>query len=88
MCPPSQLVPPCHTRTPLTHNPHPTPPHPPSPAPAPPRPVWYEIYSLSRPAHWITTLTHVLLRAYQHKFARESMAAMQREMAAAEVGRR
>lgn len=50
--------------------------------------VWYEIYSLSRPAHWITTLTHVLLRAYQHKFARESMVAMQREMAAAEVGRR
>jgi len=42
--------------------------------------VWYEIYTLSRPGNWITTATHLLLRAYQRKFAADSMAAMQREM--------
>ncbi|KAL4431037.1 hypothetical protein ABPG75_006293 [Micractinium tetrahymenae] len=50
--------------------------------------VWYEIYTLSRPASWVTTLAHMLLRAYQRKFAQDSMAAMQREMAAAGAGKR
>ncbi|KAI7844502.1 hypothetical protein COHA_001861 [Chlorella ohadii] len=42
--------------------------------------VWYEIYTLSRPGSWITAATHPLLRAFQRKFAADSMAAMQREM--------
>ncbi len=49
---------------------------------SPPAPcaVWYEIYTLSRPGSWITAATHPLLRAFQRKFAADSMAAMQREM--------
>lgn len=42
--------------------------------------VWYEIYTLSRPGSWITAAAHPLLRAFQRKFAADSMAAMQREM--------
>lgn len=42
--------------------------------------VWYEIYTLSRPGNWITQATRPLLRAFQRKFAADSMAAMQREM--------
>lgn len=45
-----------------------------------PSAVWYEIYTLSRPGSWITAVTHPLLRAFQRKFAADSMAAMQREM--------
>ena len=42
--------------------------------------VWYEIYTLSRPGNWITQATRPLLRAFQRKFAADSIAAMQREM--------
>ena len=42
--------------------------------------VWYEIYTLSRPGSWLTQATRPLLRAFQRKFAADSMAAMQREM--------
>ena len=47
--------------------------------PAPPA-VWYEIYTLSRPGTWVAAATHPLLRAFQRKFAADSMAAMRREM--------
>ncbi|PSC73763.1 hypothetical protein C2E20_2908 isoform X1 [Micractinium conductrix] len=49
--------------------------------------VWYEIYTLSRPGNWLTTATHPLLRLFQHKFAADSMAAMQRGMAEDEAPR-
>lgn len=45
--------------------------------------VWYEIYTLSRPATPVAALAAPLLRFYQRRFAAESGAAMQREMRAA-----
>lgn len=50
---------------------------------AAPVPRRYEIYTVSKPATPVAMLALPLLRHYQKKFAAESMAAMQREMAAA-----
>lgn len=40
--------------------------------------VWYEIYSFSRPSHWLARLGFPLARFYQKKFVRHSMAQMKR----------
>lgn len=46
----------------------------------------YEVFTISRPATLLAALMHPLLRHYQARFARESMAAMAAQMAAAEGG--
>ncbi|GAB4817695.1 hypothetical protein N2152v2_004741 [Parachlorella kessleri] len=45
--------------------------------------VWYEIYTVSKAATPLAKLASPLLRHYQDRFARDSMAAMQRQLAVA-----
>jgi len=40
--------------------------------------VWYEIYSFSRPRHWLVRLAAPLARRMQKQFARQSMTQMQK----------
>ena len=39
--------------------------------------VWYELYSFSRPRHWLARLFYPLARRLQKKFVRQSLAQMQ-----------
>jgi uncharacterized protein (UPF0548 family) len=40
--------------------------------------VWYDILAFSRPNHWTTKLARSFTRGLQRRFARDSLAAMQR----------
>jgi uncharacterized protein (UPF0548 family) len=44
--------------------------------------VWYDVRAFSRPRHWTARLGAPVARRLQHKFARESMAAMRSFVAA------
>lgn len=50
--------------------------------------VWYEIYTLSRPATPLAALFRPLLRHYQARFAAQSMAAMAAQVGPAAPGGR
>jgi uncharacterized protein (UPF0548 family) len=43
--------------------------------------VWYDLFSFSRPSHWLARLAGPLGRLMQRRFARDSLAAMQRAVA-------
>lgn len=45
--------------------------------------VWYEVYTISKPATVIATVAQPLLRAYQRLFVVQSIQAMKREVSAA-----
>ena len=45
------------------------------------RPCRFDIYTISKPATPLAALCYPLLRHYQRRFVRDSMAALQREMA-------
>jgi uncharacterized protein (UPF0548 family) len=40
--------------------------------------VWYDLLAYSRPRHWLAWLGYPLSRALQHRFARDSTAALER----------
>jgi uncharacterized protein (UPF0548 family) len=40
--------------------------------------VHYDLYAISKPNHWLTSLAQPLMKRYQKRFARESLRAMQR----------
>lgn len=40
--------------------------------------VWYDLLAFSRPAHWTVKLCYPIARRFQKRFAKGSMAAMQR----------
>lgn len=40
--------------------------------------VWYDIYAVSRPRHWLAHIARPLMRIVQKKFVRESMEVMRR----------
>lgn len=42
--------------------------------------VWYEVYTVSKPATPVATLAQPLLRFYQRRYAAQSAASMQRQM--------
>ncbi|MGI9429279.1 MAG: DUF1990 family protein [Bythopirellula sp.] len=44
--------------------------------------VWYEIYSFSRPRHWLVKLCYPLARRLQKRFVKQSLAQMQMIVAA------
>lgn len=44
--------------------------------------VWYEIFSFSRPRHWLARLVYPLTRQYQRRFVRDSLKQMQQAVAA------
>ena len=50
--------------------------------------VWYEIYSFSRPRHWLASLFYPLARRLQKRFVKQSLAQMNRIVAACESATR
>jgi Domain of unknown function (DUF1990) len=42
--------------------------------------VWYEVYTISKPATFIATAAHPLLKFYQRQFVAQSIQAMKKEI--------